>query len=67
MYARKVIPILLIAGALMMFMRHKRQELMGQCEDGEQPTRSVRTAARPARRMGQARPADVRDVAQARA
>ena len=37
MYARKVIPFLLIAGGLMMFMRHKRKELMGQCEDGEQP------------------------------
>jgi hypothetical protein len=36
MYARKVIPILLIAGGLMMFMRHKRLELMGQSEEGEQ-------------------------------
>ena len=36
MYARKVIPILLIAGGLMMLMRHKRLELMGQSEEGEQ-------------------------------
>jgi hypothetical protein len=36
MYARKVVPILLIAGGVMMFMHHKRLELMGQCEEGEQ-------------------------------
>ncbi len=36
MYARKVVPILLIAGGVMMFMQHKRLELMGQCEEGEQ-------------------------------
>ncbi len=36
MYARKVVPILLIAGGMMMFMHHKRLELMGQCEEGEQ-------------------------------
>ncbi len=36
MYARKVVPILLIAGGVMMFMHHKRLELMSQCEDGEQ-------------------------------
>ncbi len=36
MYARKVVPILLIAGGAMMFMHHKRLELMGQCEEGEQ-------------------------------
>ena len=36
MYARKVVPILLIAGGVMMFMHHKRLELMGECEDGEQ-------------------------------
>jgi hypothetical protein len=34
MYARKVVPFLLIAGGVMMFMRHKRLELMGQCEAG---------------------------------
>jgi hypothetical protein len=34
MYARKVVPILLIAGGVMMFMHHKRLELMGQCEEG---------------------------------
>jgi len=37
MYARRVVPVLLIAGGVMMFMHHKRLELMGQCEDGEQP------------------------------
>ncbi len=37
MDARKVVPILLIAGGVMMFMHHKRLELMGQCEEGEQP------------------------------
>ncbi len=37
MYARKVVPILLIAGGVMMFMHHKRLELMSQCEEGEQP------------------------------
>ncbi len=36
MYARKVVPILLIAGGVMMFMHHKRLEFMGQCEEGEQ-------------------------------
>ena len=36
MYARKVVPILLIAGAVMMITHHKRHELMGQCEEGEQ-------------------------------
>ncbi len=30
MVARKVVPILLIAGGVMMFMHHKRLELMGQ-------------------------------------
>jgi hypothetical protein len=37
MYAHRVVPILLIAAGLMMFMRHKRHEFMGQCEEGEQP------------------------------
>jgi hypothetical protein len=37
MYARKVVPILLIAGGVMMFMHHKRLELMGEGEAGEQP------------------------------
>lgn len=36
MYARKVVPFLLIAGGVMMFMHHKRLEMMGQCEEGEQ-------------------------------
>jgi hypothetical protein len=36
MYARKVVPFLLIAGGVMMFMHHQRQELMGQYEEGEQ-------------------------------
>ncbi len=36
MYARKVVPILLIAGGVMMFMHHKRLELMGQGGEGEQ-------------------------------
>ncbi len=35
MYARRVVPILLIAGAVMMIMKHKRLELMSQ-EEGEQ-------------------------------
>ena len=34
MYARKVVPILLIAGGVMMIMHHKRLELMGQGEEG---------------------------------
>ncbi len=37
MVARKIVPVLLIAGGVMMFMHHKRLELMGQCEEGEQP------------------------------
>jgi hypothetical protein len=36
MYARKVVPILLIAGGVMMFMRHKRLELLGEGEEGGQ-------------------------------
>jgi hypothetical protein len=36
MYARKVVPILLIAGGLMMIMRHKRLELLNEGEAGEQ-------------------------------
>jgi hypothetical protein len=36
MYARRVLPLLLIAGGVMMFMQHKRLELMGQSEEGEQ-------------------------------
>ena len=36
MYARRVLPILLIAGGLMMIMKHKQLELMGQSEEGEQ-------------------------------
>ena len=36
MVARKVVPILLIAGGVMMFMHHKRHELMGEGEEGQQ-------------------------------
>jgi len=36
MYARRVVPFLLMAGAVMMLIQHKRHEFMGQCEDGEQ-------------------------------
>ncbi len=36
MYARRVVPFLLMAGAVMMIMQHKRHEFMGQCEEGEQ-------------------------------
>ncbi len=36
MYVRKVVPFLLIAGGVMMFVHHKRLEFMGQCEEGEQ-------------------------------
>ncbi len=36
MYARKVVPFLLVAGGVMMFMHHKRLELMGEGEEGEQ-------------------------------
>jgi len=35
MYARRVVPMLLMAGAVMMIMRHKRHELAGQCEERE--------------------------------
>ncbi len=34
MFARRVVPLLLIAGGVMMFMRHKRLEMMGHCEEG---------------------------------
>ncbi len=34
MYTRKVVPFLLIGGAVMMLMHHKRMEFMGQCEEG---------------------------------
>lgn len=37
MFSRKVVPLLLIAGGVMMFMRHKRHEFMGQSEEDEQP------------------------------
>ena len=36
MYARRVLPFLLMAGAVMMIMSHKRHEFTGQCEEGEQ-------------------------------
>ena len=35
MYARRVLPFLLMVGAVMMLMQHKRREFMGQCEEGE--------------------------------
>ncbi len=34
MVARTIVPVLLIAGGVMMFLHHKRLELMGQCEAG---------------------------------
>ena len=40
MYARKVVPILLIAGGVMMFMHHKRLELMGEGDEGVQHRRT---------------------------
>ena len=36
MYAHRVLPMLLVAGTVMMIMQHKRHEFMGQCEEGEQ-------------------------------
>jgi hypothetical protein len=36
MYARRVVPFLLIAGGVMMFVHHKRLELLGEGEAGEQ-------------------------------
>ena len=36
MVARKVVPFLLIAGGVMMFMHHQRHELTGQYEEGKQ-------------------------------
>ena len=35
MYARKVVPFLLIAGGVMMIMNHKRHQFIGQLEEGE--------------------------------
>jgi len=35
MNARRVLPFLLMVGAVMMLMQHKRREFMGQCEEGE--------------------------------
>jgi hypothetical protein len=37
MTAHKVVPMLLIAGGVMMFMHHKRLELMGEGEEGGPP------------------------------
>ncbi len=37
MYARKVLPFLLVAGGLMMVMHHKRLEFMGEGAEGEHP------------------------------
>ena len=36
MHARKVVPILLIVGGVMMIMKHKRLEWMGEGTEGEQ-------------------------------
>ena len=36
MYAHRVLPMLLLAGAAMMIMSHKRHEFMGQGEEGGQ-------------------------------
>ena len=38
MYARRIVPFLLIAGAVMMLMHHKRHEFIGQSEEGEKRT-----------------------------
>jgi hypothetical protein len=35
MYARRFFPMLMLAGAVMMFMRHNRNGFAGQCEEGE--------------------------------
>lgn len=35
MHARKVVPILLIVGGVMMIMKHKRHMWLGQVEEGE--------------------------------
>ncbi len=35
MYARRVVPFLLMAGAVMMIMQRKQHEFMGRCEEGE--------------------------------
>ena len=35
MVARKVVPVLLVAGAVMMIMRHSRHGFAGQLEDGK--------------------------------
>jgi hypothetical protein len=37
MHTHRIVPILLLAGAAMLFMSHKRHEFMGQCEEGDQP------------------------------
>ena len=38
MVARRILPLVLIAGGVMMFMRHKRFELMEQCGEGAPET-----------------------------
>ena len=35
MYARKIVPFLLIAGGVVMLVHHTRREFMGQVEGGE--------------------------------
>lgn len=39
MYARKVVPILLITGAVMIAMYHKRHGVIGEGDEGEQHRR----------------------------
>ena len=36
MYARRFLPMLLMVGAVMMFMKHSRHDWLGQGEEGEQ-------------------------------
>jgi hypothetical protein len=35
MHAHRVVPMLLLAGAVMMFMRHNRYGFAGECGEGE--------------------------------
>ena len=71
MFARKIVPILLVAGAVHLMLHHSQygfEEQPGLPGDGVgrgpqfRPGPFART-----RRLGQSRPADVRDAAQSRA
>ena len=57
MVARKVVPMFIDPGGVMMFMHHKRLKLMGQCEEGE--PNPLNQPARSSWRVGKARPAHV--------